>query len=94
MNYSILDQNVLGSLSEAGQRAYMWARERLEGDRLGYAAERFAREVDLLTEFLEPFLKDACPSLLKYILDRHSAYRFKGEKRSWTNAPMIAGALV
>ena len=101
-NYSICDRNVLDSLTEEGGTAYLWARERIPNDRMGYAAERFAREVERVAPLIRHFTRlaadqfagqepelaltdETLEDLFRFVMKRHSSFRFKGEKRSWVD---------
>ena len=98
-NYSTLDCNVRDALDcERAFGIYLWAKDRIKGDRCGYRAEEFAREASRLEITLALLLcmaekttrtgftlKGEGNDLLDYILKRHTIWRLGG-KKCWTEA--------
>lgn len=94
-NLPILYQNVIfGLRSRAGIEAFLWATERPGMDRMVYAAEAFAHEVEQLHLVLWVLLKAGlrvhdCQSLAvlmdlhTFILRRHAFWRFPTAKEAW-----------
>lgn len=90
-NYSILQQNILNSLdNEESQKTFMKLTEHKEDDLHHYFAERIAREVEQLCDFLKPSIDFAAETLynqqsiknesaqgdlLDFILKRHWHWR-------------------
>ncbi len=85
-NLSVVQQNVINSMSEFGAKVFLRACERLPDDRLHYEAEAFAREHERVAENLTVLLPLAAKphgefvpdGLMKFILDRHWHSRFPG----------------
>lgn len=89
-NLPILYQNVmLGLRTELGRDAFLWATELTGNDRMCYAAERFAHEVETLTSRLRPMLDLAAEAhegcdvddLERFVLRRHANWRMGGNMR-------------
>lgn len=89
-NLSVLYRNVLDGLrTELGQDAFLWATEQRFNDRLCYAAERFAHEVEVLTAGLRPMLELAARAhegcdvddLERFLLRRHANWTAGGNVR-------------
>lgn len=85
-----LYQNILDFLpSDLARRAFLWATEQSGNDQMCYRAEAFAREVHSLSQGIAPMLAAgsrlhglSChdPGLWRFILDRHTNWRWGGNK--------------
>lgn len=94
-NLPTLYINVMDGLrSELGRDAFLWATERQQNDRMCYAAEAFAHEVERIVDTVWPLLRrgfalhgvDSAAKqidLTVFMLRRHAHWRFPGRNEAW-----------